>query len=384
MTVRIVEAEALRAAVSLGDLIEPVSRAFADYSAGLGETPLAVFAPAGEQGDVHVKSAWLRGWPYFTVKVATWFAARTPATSGYIAVHSATTGDLVALLRDEHHLTDLRTAAAGAIATRLLARPDSTTLTVLGTGTQARLQIEAAARVLPLERILIWGRTPESAHSLATTLTTHPPSTDDVDLHGPPAHGPSAHDLGQHGPPAQSPSTDDVDLHRPPAHDVGLHGPSTGGMSPRVLDTPGPSIGGGRFGAVRGLDGLVVSVVSDPAEAVRQADVIVTATGSREPILHGSWLRPGQHVTAVGADDLTKAELDPACFARADVVAVDSRSLAPLFAGDLTGAVDAELGELILGRHPGRTDPSQITIAKLIGLGIQDLAAATVALEALS
>ncbi|MFI6323513.1 ornithine cyclodeaminase family protein [Nonomuraea sp. NPDC050556] len=298
-----VEAETLRAAVSLGDLIEPVSRAFADYSAGLGETPLAVFAPAGEQGDVHVKSAWLRGWPYFTVKVATWFAARTPATSGYIAVHSAATGDLLALLRDEHHLTDLRTAAAGAIAARLLACPDSTTLTVLGAGTQARLQTEAAAAVLPLERILIWGRNPESARTLATTLTTS--------------------------------------------------------------------------------GGPVVSAVSDPAEAVRQADVIVTATGSRAPVLHGSWLRPGQHITAVGADDLTKAELDPACFARADVVAVDSRSLAPLFAGDLTGPIDAELGELILGRHPGRTHPAQITVAKLIGLGIQDLAAATVAMEAL-
>jgi ornithine cyclodeaminase len=58
--------------------------------------------------------------------------------------------------------------------------------------------------------------------------------------------------------------------------------------------------------------------------------VIVTATGSRRPILEGSWLRPGQHVTSVGADDSTKAELDPACFHRADVLAVGSRESAPL------------------------------------------------------
>ncbi|MEU7901196.1 ornithine cyclodeaminase family protein, partial [Nonomuraea sp. NPDC049152] len=99
-----------------------------------------------------------------------------------------------------------------------------------------------------------------------------------------------------------------------------------------------------------------------------------------------SWLRPGQHVTAVGADDGTKAELDPACFHRADVMAVDSRKITQLHAGDLRAsgrAVDAELGELLLGRHPGRTSASQITVAKLVGLGIQDLAAAETALRLL-
>jgi ornithine cyclodeaminase/alanine dehydrogenase-like protein (mu-crystallin family) len=104
-------------------------------------------------------------------------------------------------------------------------------------------------------------------------------------------------------------------------------------------------------------------------------------------VLRGAWLEPGQHVTAVGADDLTKAELDPACFARADLLAVDSRTETPAFAGDLAAAGThvelVELGELVLGRVPTRERPDQLTIAKLIGLGVEDLAAAELALPRL-
>ncbi|MFG1685319.1 ornithine cyclodeaminase family protein [Nonomuraea sp. NPDC049269] len=304
-------ADAIRAAIGLDELVEPVARAFADFSEGLGEAPITVFAPAGDQGDVHVKSAWMPGRSVFTVKVAAWFAARAAGglspSSGFVAVHDATTGDLRALLMDEHHLTDVRTAAAGAVATRLLARPDAATVAVLGTGAQARLQVLAARAVRPIEHVVVWGRRPDAARALRAALLAA-------------------------GPP------------------------------------------------------LTVSVADHPSDAVRRADVIVTATGSRRPILEGAWLRPGQHVTAVGADDDTKAELDPACFHRADVLAVDSRESTPLHAGDLRAsgrAPDVELGDLLLGRHPGRTSTSQITVAKLVGLGIQDLAAAETALRLL-
>lgn len=254
----------------------------------------------------------------FTVKVATWFAARATnsesASSGFVAVHDAITGDLLALLRDEHHLTDVRTAAAGAVATRLLAREEAKTLAVLGTGVQAYLQVLAAGVVRPIDTVLIWGRRAGAAHLLRKAITSRAPE-------------------------------------------------------------------------------LSVSVVDRAELAVRRADVVVTATGARQPILDGSWLRPGQHITAVGADDLTKAELDPTCFTRADVLAVDSRRDTPRFAGDLhraidsvtitTADLDAEIGELVLGRHPGRQNTAQITVAKLIGLGIQDLVAAETALHRL-
>lgn len=315
---RVFGPDAIRRAVGLTDLIEPVARAFADFSQGLGEAPIVVFAPAGSNGDVHVKSAWMQGRALFTVKVAAWFAARAAdgrtASSGFIAVHDATTGDLRAILRDEHHLTDVRTAAAGAVATRMLARDDATTVAVLGTGTQAYLQVLAACAVRPIDTVLIWGRRAGAARALREAIMTR-------------------------------------------------------------------------------TRGLSVSVVDQAQEAVRPADTIITATGSTRAILDGSWVRPGQHITAVGADDPTKAELDPACFKRADLVVVDSRKETPRFAGDLRGAIEAgaftgadihgEVGELVVGRRPGRQNSSQITVAKLIGLGIQDLAAVEVALPRL-
>ncbi|MEU6717331.1 ornithine cyclodeaminase family protein [Nonomuraea sp. NPDC046802] len=301
----------IRRSVGFADLIEPVKQSFADFSGGRGESPIVVFAPAGPDGDVHVKSSWADGRDVFIVKVATWFAARAlggrPPASGFMAVHDATTGDLLALLQDEHHLTDVRTAAASAVATRLLARQDAAVLAVLGTGVQAYLQVLATLAVRPIDTVIIWGRREQAAHTLRTALNAADPS-------------------------------------------------------------------------------LSISVARQAEYAVRSADVIVTATGSRRPILYGDWLRPGQHVTATGADDRTKTELDTACFRRADLLAVDSREHAPAFAGDLHAAttpVHAEIGELVLGRAPGRHDPDQITIAKLVGLGIQDLAAAQTTLRLL-
>lgn len=308
--------ESIRRAVEFTDLIEPIATALAEYSLGRGAAPIVVFAPAGGEGDVHVKSAWLPERPIFTVKVATWFSARAragqSASSGFIAVHDATTGDLLALLQDGHHLTDLRTAAAGAAATKLLARENANTLAVLGTGVQAYLQTLAVCAVRPIDTVVIWGRRADAAHDLREALAARAPH-------------------------------------------------------------------------------LQVSVADQAQDAVAKADVIVTATSAREPILYGSWLRPGQHITAVGADDETKRELDASCFTRADLLVVDSRQDTPRLAGDLryaisSGArtpadVDAEVGELVLGRHPGRQSDTQVTIAKLIGLGVQDLAAAEIALR---
>ncbi|NUR84431.1 MAG: ornithine cyclodeaminase family protein [Nonomuraea sp.] len=297
--------EAIRAAVDLPALIEPVAEALADYSRGLGEAPLMVFSPAGEQGDVQVKAAWLPGRGSFTVKVGSSFAARNPPNSGCLLVHSAVTGEPYALLMDEHRLTDLRTAAAGAVAARLLAREDAATVAVLGTGVQARLQVLAACAVRPVTSVVVWGRDPVAAGALRDALA----------------------------------------------------------------------------GEAR-----EVRVAATGEEAVSGADLVITATAAREPILRGAWLRPGQHVTAVGADDPTKAELDAGCFARADVLAVDSRELTPRTAGDLRASgiePHTELGELLLGRHPGRVAAEQITVAKLIGLGVQDLAAAETVLSRL-
>ena len=133
-------------------------------------------------------------------------------------------------------------------------------------------------------------------------------------------------------------------------------------------------------------DALNVRASADPAEAAGFADVIVTTTPATEPILRAEWLRAGQHVTAMGSDQAGKAEPEPACLARADLYVADRVSQTRLM-GELRGALEAgvladdanlpELGQVITGAHPGRTDPEQITIADLTGTGIQDTAIAS-------
>jgi ornithine cyclodeaminase len=137
--------------------------------------------------------------------------------------------------------------------------------------------------------------------------------------------------------------------------------------------------------ATYGLDAVCAAGAED---VCRRADIIVTATPSRAPIVRAEWLRPGQHVTAVGADTPGKQELDAACLARADLVVVDSFSQCSRY-GELSHALAAgllaesdvctELGGIVAGLKPGRTDPRQVTVCDLTGVGFQDTAIAALA-----
>ena len=126
-------------------------------------------------------------------------------------------------------------------------------------------------------------------------------------------------------------------------------------------------------------------------EAVcREADVIITATPSRRPLVQAVWLRPGQHITALGSDSAGKQELDAECLDRADLVVVDRFSQCAAF-GELKHALDAslltrhdvhaELGQVVAGLKPGRTTAAEITIADLTGVGFQDTAIASRAID---
>src|SRR6266480_1290987 len=120
-----------------------------------------------------------------------------------------------------------------------------------------------------------------------------------------------------------------------------------------------------------------IGAKSMPAEeAVRGADVIVTATSSKTPVLHGSWLKSGCHVNAVGASRPDWREMDDE--AMANVVFVDSREGAMKESGDviLSGAkIYAELGEAFAGKIPSRA--SETTIFKSLGMAVEDIATAT-------
>lgn len=134
------------------------------------------------------------------------------------------------------------------------------------------------------------------------------------------------------------------------------------------------------------LGGLKVAPVERPEEAA-DADVIVTITTSREPVLHGAWLRPGTHVNAAGGNSILRRELDDEAVRRSSFIAVDSIDQAKIEAGELVTAVEKglltwervrELRYVVSGEMRGRTGDDQITLFKSLGVAIEDVATAAV------
>jgi ornithine cyclodeaminase len=136
--------------------------------------------------------------------------------------------------------------------------------------------------------------------------------------------------------------------------------------------------------------GVDASAAASVEEALREAAVVVTATTAREPIVERGWFAPGAHVNAVGSSIPTTRELDGATVAAARLV-VDARESTLNESGDLllavregTVAADVplvELGEVLSGSAPGRTSPDQLTVFISLGLAVEDLAAAELALR---
>jgi ornithine cyclodeaminase/alanine dehydrogenase-like protein (mu-crystallin family) len=136
--------------------------------------------------------------------------------------------------------------------------------------------------------------------------------------------------------------------------------------------------------------GLPVEAVASARDAVAGADLICTVTASSEPVLFGEWIEPGAHVNAVGACTPAARELDTAAVLRARIY-VDRRESALAEAGDLLipireGALDGshvagELGDVLLGRVPGRRSREEITLFESLGLAVEDLAAAHLTCE---
>jgi ornithine cyclodeaminase len=138
--------------------------------------PLHLAFPEAD-GDCHVKAGWLTGAAHFTVKIASGFYRNAerglPANQGLVCVLSALTGQAVAILDDRGKLTAWRTAAAGALVSHAMARPDARTVGVFGTGEQAFLQVSWLALVRPVHRVLVSGRTAATAAALCRRLAEH-------------------------------------------------------------------------------------------------------------------------------------------------------------------------------------------------------------------
>jgi ornithine cyclodeaminase len=242
------------------------------------------------------------------VKVVSVFPgnATTPYEShqGTVLLFETRNGRLLAII-DAGEITAIRTAAASALATRLLARPDAGDLALLGSGTQARTHLEAIRLVRDVRRVRVWSRTSERAHRFA-----------------------------------------DVESAR---------------------------------------HGITVEPVPTAREALRDADIVCTTTGTRDPIVLGDWIEPGTHINAVGACIPVARELDTAAVRRARLF-VDSMESAQNEAGDFLipkceGAIDdthivGELCEVLVERVPGRTSAQEVTLFKSLGIAIEDVAAA--------
>lgn len=156
--------------------VEVVENAFRALASGKVVMPpiLSMDLPA-VHGEVDVKTAWIPGFEGFAVKVSPGFFDNPkiglPSLNGLMILFSARTGLVEALLLDNGYLTDVRTAAAGAVAARHLAPASVTTAGVLGGGVQARLQIEAARLVRPFTRVLVWARRAEAAAACAADIS---------------------------------------------------------------------------------------------------------------------------------------------------------------------------------------------------------------------
>jgi ornithine cyclodeaminase len=130
---------------------------------------------------------------------------------------------------------------------------------------------------------------------------------------------------------------------------------------------------------------ITIEPVETAQAAITDAEIICTTTAATEPVLQGAWLAPGAHLNVVGSATPTAREVDSEAMRRAHLF-VDRRESALNEAGDFIipkregvisdDHIQAELGEVLLGRHPGRTTPEAITLFKSLGLAVEDLASA--------
>lgn len=281
--------EQVRKHLRMQDLLDAMTKALIDFSAEKVIQPvrsvISVDPPGGFFGLMPASSDGLG------LKIVTFYP---PNAERGLPTHMATiflvdpqTGAPLAVM-DGRLITEMRTAAVSAVATRLLSREDASVLAILGSGVQARSHFEALGLVRHFQEVRVWSQTREHAEKFAD------------------------------------------------------------------------EIGG---------------IATSAEEAVRDADVVVTVTSSRVPVLRGASLKPGAHVNAVGACRPDWRELDDD--AMSNIVLVDSREAAMKESGDviLSGVkIHGELGEALAGKMSTPKDAT--TIFKSLGMAVEDIAAA--------
>ncbi len=149
------------------DVVEAMEEGFVAYSEGK-----AVVPPVGEllfeqpPGEVHIKYGYIRGEEYYVIKIASGFDENSklslPSTLGMMLLFRQQTGEPACILLDEGHLTNVRTAAAGAVVARYLAPKSVRRIGIFGTGAQGRMQLEFLTGVVTCREVVVWGRSASS------------------------------------------------------------------------------------------------------------------------------------------------------------------------------------------------------------------------------
>src|SRR5437588_4583992 len=294
----------VRGVLSLPDLIETIESAVVAFSAGKDTQPVrtVIETPGGVFASM---PASLGSIPAMGAKLVTVFHGNTskglPTHLATIVLLDPQTGSLLATM-DGRYITEVRTAAASAVAARHLALAEASVLAIVGSGVQARSHLELLPLVRKFSDIRCWSPTAINVEKLVSEF-----------------------------------------------------------------------------------DRLPVRSVASAQAAVEGADVITLVTASNAPVIQDSWVKPGACVISVGACRPTQREMDPALVARA-ILVVDSRAAALKESGDIVqgireGRFDethiaAELGEVAADPRRGRTNISQITIFKSLGMAVEDVAAA--------
>jgi ornithine cyclodeaminase len=163
MAVRILRQGEIRGLLNFAEAIAVVEKSFADYSSGRAVVPGVINLDIDERrAEIHVKSAYIRGSASYVIKIASGFylnpSLGLPAGNGMMLLFAAETGLLQCLLFDDGFITEMRTAAAGAVAAELLAKKNAAKVALIGAGSQARYQLKALMEVRAPEEVRVWSR----------------------------------------------------------------------------------------------------------------------------------------------------------------------------------------------------------------------------------
>jgi ornithine cyclodeaminase len=175
---RVVGLDEIRRAVDVRRLIDELAEGFVAYSSGhVVVPPVAHLGFEEPRGDVHIKYGYVRGDDVFVIKIADGFDANPalglPPGDGMMLVFDRRTGMARAVLLDHAYLTDLRTAAAGAVAARVLAPPVVRCIGVIGTGVQGHLQLELLRNVTNCRSAMVYGRNTHRAERYVSDMAEH-------------------------------------------------------------------------------------------------------------------------------------------------------------------------------------------------------------------